>query len=629
MTLQMTLQATQLSTLNDVRLLLPALYSEASQKVYAAALNKVTRLTGKPLKHIPADEHAWILLARTIVWAGEFGGVTPGDQKRAFDSWAKKIVAAIRRAQDHLATPVVATTEDAAWARLEAYAKDVENTRDVEGRLLLANMFAVSIANLRAQCRETHPALLDTSAATQALEACRPDKASTLRNSISAFNRLIRDQNRHPAIADLLPNMPIGELPSLRDRPLDWSRFSAAFLTSRDRAIKIAIRNDRREADRFGGKLGADPLGGRSRNRTGRKRPVRNVDAARKRHLNALSWLARHAFPDREAAYGISTIEDMVTVDTIERAVERYVERAKGSAVLLDPDKTSSGTSVLSALETLATRNGWAEEVIWAIEDARYDRVDSYQTREMSVEREAFVKLVERDPAVARAIVSGPRRLMTEAQAAFDVWDDLGARDRGEALHLSLGAALMALQLARSIRSRNLNGLLIDGPDAELIRPLRESRPWLDIHRSRVKNRRPIEGEIPERQWRVIVSWLDEGLPRWCAAKEIDVDANLWLVPGPNGMLGRQSFNRIWNRCVDRLGVPGLKPHMMRHVAATLWLATNPGDYATVAAFLGDSIRTVEQFYARGEGAAAAKLFAEVLESIDPTLNAFLKRSKS
>jgi hypothetical protein len=66
---------------------------------------------------------------------------------------------------------------------------------------------------------------------------------------------------------------------------------------------------------------------------------------------------------------------------------------------------------------------------------------------------------------------------------------------------------------------------------------------------------------------------------------------------------------------------------MMRHVAATLWLAANPGDYATVAAFLGDKVGTVEKFYARGEGAAAARLFAGVIESLDPTLNAFLKRS--
>lgn len=95
----------------------------------------------------------------------------------------------------------------------------------------------------------------------------------------------------------------------------------------------------------------------------------------------------------------------------------------------------------------------------------------------MSVEREAFVKMIERNPAIARAIVSGPRLLQAEAEAAFAIWDDLGPRAQGEALHLSMGAALLALQLARSVRSRNLNGMIIDGTDAELIRPLRESRP--------------------------------------------------------------------------------------------------------------------------------------------------------
>lgn len=624
----MTLQTSvQLASLRDVQLLLPVLYSEASAKVYTAAFNKIVRLTGKPLSHLPADENAWFLSSRQIVWAGAFGGITPGDQKDAFEAWVKKVAAAIRRAQAHVASPVVMVSEDAAWERLQAYTAEVENTRDAEGQVLLPNMFSVSVANLRAHCRATHPAQLTTEAATQALEACRADKAPTLRRSISAFNNLICDQNRHPAIANLLPHAPVGDLPGLRDRPLDWARFGAGFLASRDRAIKIAIRNDARRQDRFAGKLGSDPLAGRSRDRSRRKRPVRNVEAARKRHLNALSWLVRHGFRDRASAYRIATIEDLVTSETVERAAGCYVARAQASSVLLDADRTSSGISILSSLETLARRNEWADEVIWALEDARCDHVDSFQAREMSVEREAFVKLVERNPAIARAIVSGPRLLKAEAEAAFAIWDDLGARAQGEALHLSLGAALLALQLARSVRSRNLNGMMIDGPEAELIRPLRDSRPWLDIHRSRIKNRRPIEGEIPERQWHVIVSWLDKGLPRWCAAKGIDFNANQLLVPGPGGVLGRQSFNRIWNRCVDRLGVPGLQPHMMRHVAATLWLAANPGDYATVAAFLGDSIRTVEKFYARGEGAAAAKLFADVIEGIDPTLNAFLKRS--
>ena len=106
----------------------------------------------------------------------------------------------------------------------------------------------------------------------------------------------------------------------------------------------------------------------------------------------------------------------------------------------------------------------------------------------------------------------------------------------------------------------------------------------------------------------------------------MDAETNTLLLPGPAGVLSRQSFNRIWNRCVNRIGVPGLKPHLMRHVAATIWLAANPGDYATVAAFLCDSVSTVEKFYARGEGAAAAKLFAQALEALDPTLKSFISR---
>jgi integrase len=616
-----------IKTLNDVRLLLPALYSEASCKVYTAALTKVTRLTGKPLTHVLADEHTWFLFAQTIVWAGAFRGATPGDQKRAFDAWVKKIAASIKRAQNHVASPVLPAPKDAAWERLEAYTKDVENTFDTYGVRVLPNMFSLSIANLRAQCGETHPALLDTDVVSKAIVACRADKSPSLRRSVSAFNKLIRNQNRHPVICDLLPPIPIGPLPALRDLPLDWSCFSAAFLRSRDRAIQRAIHPDRKRSDPFGGKLGKDPLEGRRRDGQKRKRKVRNPDAARKRHLNALSWLIRHAYPDRSLAYTLNGIEALLTVEIVEQGVDRYVARAEASKTLKDPDKTSSGNSILSSLETLARRNDLPEDVIWAIEDARYDRVDSYQAREMSLEREAFVKLVERDAGVARAIVSGPRRLMMEASQAFDRWETLGVRARGEALHLSLGSTLMALQLARAVRSKNLNEMTTDGDDAELIRPLRQSKPWIDIARSKVKNRRPIEGEIPDRQWHIIMSWLDDGLPRWCDLHGLDIERNIHLVPGPNGILSRQSFNRIWNRCVERLGIPGLQPHMMRHVAATLWLAANPGDYATVAAFLGDSVKTVEKFYARGEGAAAAKLFAQVLENIDPTLNAFLSRS--
>ena len=150
-------QKPQIKSLNDVLLLLPALYSEASYKVYRAAFVKITRLTGEPLTRIAADENVWFDRSRSIVWAGAFGNGAPGVQQANFQAWVKKIAAAIRRARHYVASPVSASCHDAAWNRLEAYAKDVQSTYDDEGVLLLPNLSSVSIANLRARCRNTCP----------------------------------------------------------------------------------------------------------------------------------------------------------------------------------------------------------------------------------------------------------------------------------------------------------------------------------------------------------------------------------------------------------------------------------------------------------------------------------------
>ena len=614
--------------LQDIMPLLPILYSEHSAKTLGFALKRAETLTGRRLSQIDADVKAWRALAGSIVWAGAFRGDTPGDQQHAFDEWVKKVDRIIRRAQTHVALPVVPTGAEAAWDRIEAYVREVENTFDSEGRRLLPNLSSLSIATLAARCRGTHPATLDTAAAAGAFTRLPSNMADQFRNSVAFWNNLLAQCDRHPALAGLLPEAPIGELPRLRDRPLDWTQFSAEFISGRDAAIRIAIRGEREtRRDRFGGRLGRDPHADRRAARRGRRKPVRNTTASQKTHLAALSWLVRHAFPDREEAYALHSFQDVFAPETIERACRTYVERARASEALKNPDETSSGGSILSRLETLARRNGYPEEVLWALDDARWDGgMSSDHEHEMAAGREALVRLIQRDPSVPRAIVSGPLRLMREAEEMFERWDQLKVRQRDDAMQVSMGAAMLALLLARSVRTKNVNELMIDGVGAELVRPLREARPWLQISRSRVKNRRPIEGEIPERQWRVLQFWLETGRVNWCAKHEVDAKKNVYFLPGPKGVLSRQRLNQIWNRTMRRIGVPGFTPHMMRHVTATLWLAAHPGDYATVAAWLGDSVRTVEKFYARGEGAAAMTLFAEVLESVDPTLGAYLRR---
>ncbi|WP_292294807.1 hypothetical protein [Marivita sp.] len=56
----------------------------------------------------------------------------------------------------------------------------------------------------------------------------------------------------------------MGDLPTLRDRPMDWSRCTEAFHTDLSRVVELAIRGAR-ERDRFGGRLGRDPVAERRR----------------------------------------------------------------------------------------------------------------------------------------------------------------------------------------------------------------------------------------------------------------------------------------------------------------------------------------------------------------------------
>ena len=216
---------------------------------------------------------------------------------------------------------------------------EVGNTFDADGELILPNMMSPSIANCwhdpRDAPRETgcHGRLGGTCPGP----AGQGGDASQLR---FRFQPNDPEPAPPPAIADLLPAAEVGELPRMRDTPLDRGRFGASFIRSRDRAIQVAIRGR--------AKVGTHSAGNSVRTlwptvaqRAGASGNLRNPAARTKAHLNALSWLVRHAFDSRDEAYGLARIDDLFAVEIVERAVERYVERARAGETLLDPDKTS------------------------------------------------------------------------------------------------------------------------------------------------------------------------------------------------------------------------------------------------------------------------------------------------
>ncbi|WP_322896140.1 MULTISPECIES: tyrosine-type recombinase/integrase [unclassified Yoonia] len=611
----------QVNTLHDVLLLLPQLYSDSSAKVYQAAFNRVEKLTGQKLAMLPADDKAWADLSGAIVWAGQFKGRTQEATERAFDAWQGKISAAIRRAKEHaVPPPATDSTTSQAWALLSGYVKEAENSFNSEGKRILANMSSLSIQNLKARLQHVPPAGVTHEVAEAALLALPSDKVATFRRSVRFLDRLIAERKRHGAIDALLPAAAIGPLRTLRDAPTTWSRFSPSFQSSLDQLISVGIRGRAPEHDRFDGKLGDDPLAARRAARKHRRKSVGNPEAARKSYLSALSWLVRHASSDRDDIYALSDITDLLTAEHIDSAVQRFVKRTAQDPALIDATGTSSLGTYLATLSTIVRSNELNVEILNAIEDARWEHV-SYQMNEMSSEREAFVKKLDRDPGIVRTILSGPRTLMREAQRDQARWDTLSSAAKYRCLHLAMAAAMLGLQLGRPLRTKNVHELTISGPSAELQAPNNKNdQAWIDIARKRIKNRRLIESPLPDASWDALRIWIDEGRPRWIALEAV-ID-NDFLFPGSSavGAVSRQTINKTWNLGMNRLGVIGMTPHMMRHVAATILLARYPGQYSAAADLLGDSTETVEAFYARGAGKAAARLFADVLEELDPSL---------
>jgi len=607
-------------TLQEIYLALPNLYSAQSAKAYAAAFRRVEKLTGSKLHQIAANDVAWSEIACRIVWVGEFRAATPEAAERAFHTWSGKISAAIRLATGKVAQDATSPDARLAWDHLIGYAKRVQNRAGPDGSKVLPGMADVSLANLRARVGHVFPAALDTISATEALSAIPADKTASFRRSLRLLNKMIAQRNRHEEVASLLPLAPVGPLPGRRDAPLDWSSLPAPLVKSCEAAIERAVHGERAKRDRFGGKLGADPMPRRTKG----KRKVRNPELRRKAHRNALSWLIRHAWDDRMPPADVEQLEGLLTRGHVLAAAKRFQERAKQEQALKNPNKTSSMHTWLAALETLAKRNNLEEDVLDTLADLHFsDTVHSDYANEMAAERAAFLKLLDRDPAVIRAILTGPRVLEREARRGLANWRTLGVHARTEALHMAMTSAAMAFQLSRPLRTRNINELTFGGKDAELLLPRRKgAHAMIDIPRAKVKNNREIVHELPLAQWKVITLWVEEGRDLWCAHHGIDPERNPYLFPGTksNKPVSRCTLNKVWNRGMSRIGVIGLKPHMMRHVGATLFVAQNPGAYGVVADLLCDKLDTVQAFYARGAGREAARLFAEVLERLDPTL---------
>lgn len=165
-------------------------------------------------------------------------------------------------------------------------------------------------------------------------------------------------------------------------------------------------------------------------------------------------------------------------------------------------------------------------------------------------------------------------------------------------------AAAIAILQAAPIRLRNLSSL-----DVHQHLIARGKKLYLVIPPSEVKNREPIDFELPEETTGILSWYVKEHRPH--LIKETS-DA---LFPGLNGKTKSSSTlaQQIPKTVKKYLGI-NFNIHLFRHAAGKMFLDVRPGQYEVVRRVLGHrSITTTTNFYSGAETRAAGKHFSNVI----------------
>jgi len=217
----------------------------------------------------------------------------------------------------------------------------------------------------------------------------------------------------------------------------------------------------------------------------------------------------------------------------------------------------------------------------------------------------------------------GRRRMSSTVEARLRQLDDRVNRDRLLALPHQLvrdarrllgGKPLKAARIYEAaisieiliqipLRIGNVVRLALDKHFVKS-RPGSKGLVHLVIPAEEVKNRQPLEFEIPRELMRMIEEYRDKFRPHLPGAD------SKWLFPQEGGTPAsyKNLGYRLCRAIYDRTGI-SMTSHMFRHFAAEQFLEAHPNGQVTTSRFLGHSgTDTADRYYVRRNTARAAEL---------------------
>jgi integrase len=289
----------------------------------------------------------------------------------------------------------------------------------------------------------------------------------------------------------------------------------------------------------------------------------------------------------------ITSLADLVTVPNFKKIAQRRLEMAGGNTNSFN--RGLVGTLVQVAKEWVKTDAAALAELKRLAGKLPAPRGD------LTPKNKRFLRQFD-DPVVLQRLKALPARL----------WSKVRRDKSGNFRTLSLAQAALGLEILiyMPIRMQNLARLefdkhlfLRDGPGAV---------STLDIPANEVKNKRPIEFDIPTHIARMLIEYHDH-----IAAKMTGRKPDRLFVNPEGTPKHPQTLSKLIRRIVRRYAGVDLSPHQLRHLAAKILLDDSPGAFELVKQLLGhENLKTTVNAYAGIDTRRACRHHFQLLEKM-------------
>jgi integrase len=311
------------------------------------------------------------------------------------------------------------------------------------------------------------------------------------------------------------------------------------------------------------------------------------IKAYKARILRFAGALVRSGLPHGE----IGGLADLVTPIRVERGLRWMLARNEGQTSV----SISETAHLLCGIARTYVR---VSEVEQKQVDTLFKRIAVKQQVGMTPKNRARLRPLQ-DLQTRRRLLTLPEQLFTQAE---QMTPGLIAACQTER------AVAVAILLYCPIRVKNLAAIHLE---KHVQRP-GSGRTYLVFEAGEIKNRHPVELELPER----VVGLMN----RHCATRSpiLCKPDNPWLFPArkSSGSMNPNSLSRsVFQTIREKTGLD-VNVHLFRHLAAMLYLEARPGEYEAVRRLLGHTqlSRTLNA-YAGFEAGTATRLFGDIIDA--------------